>query len=104
VTVAQRFGDNLARYRLAADLTQEETSFVAGLHRTEISLLERGRRIPRIDTLVKLAATVGVKPEVLLEGIAWEPGVVRVGRFVEMELPGLGTVHRKVRHELPSGA
>lgn len=84
MTVAQRFGDNLARRRKAADLTQEEASFAAGVHRTEIGLLERGRRIPRIDTLVKLAATVGVKPEDLLEGIVWEPGTVRAGRF---ELP-----------------
>jgi transcriptional regulator with XRE-family HTH domain len=81
VTVAERFGSNLARHRKAADLTQEEASFAAGVHRTEIGLLERGRRIPRIDTLVKLAATVGVRPETLLEGIVWNPGTIRRGSF-----------------------
>jgi transcriptional regulator with XRE-family HTH domain len=84
VSVGKRFGQNLVRHRKAADLTQEELSFMAGLHRTEVGKLERGQRIPRIDTLVKLAATVDVKPEALLEGIAWEPGTVRAGHF---ELP-----------------
>jgi hypothetical protein len=30
--------------------------------------------VPRIDTLVKLAAALEVSPEVLLEGIEWSPG------------------------------
>jgi transcriptional regulator with XRE-family HTH domain len=53
--VAARFGANLARQRERAGITQEELSFGASLHRTEIGLLERGGRIPRIDTLAKLA-------------------------------------------------
>lgn len=84
MSVAKRFGANLARARGAADLSQEQVSFMAGLHRTEISQLERGLRTPRIDTLVKLAATVSVRPEALLEGITWKPGTVRAGSF---ELP-----------------
>ncbi len=44
--VAGVFGDNLARCRRAADITQEELSVRASLHRTEVSQLERGLRIP----------------------------------------------------------
>jgi len=39
-----RFGQNLARCREGADVSQEELSFRASIHRTEVSLLERGER------------------------------------------------------------
>jgi transcriptional regulator with XRE-family HTH domain len=102
MTVARQFGANLARHRKDAGLSQEEVSYMAGVHRTEISQLERGFRVPRIDTLVKLTATVRAKPEDLLEGIAWEPGTLLCGRFVEVQGPGLGAVQRKVSVERPS--
>jgi transcriptional regulator with XRE-family HTH domain len=54
----------------------------ASLHRTEIGLLERGARVPRIDTLVKLAAALGVRIDCsLLDGITWNPGSTRAGAF-----------------------
>jgi transcriptional regulator with XRE-family HTH domain len=81
VSVAERFGGNLARHRKAAGLSQEEIGFQAAVHRTEVSQLERGLRVPRIDTLVKLAATLGVEPGALLEGIAWTPASMQPGRF-----------------------
>lgn len=81
IDIAARFGDNMARQRELADLTQEELSVRASLHRTEVSQLERGLRIPRIDTLVKLAASLEVEPAELLEGIDWQPGETRAGGF-----------------------
>ena len=81
MTIAQRFGRNLARTRRRKGLPQEEVSVRASVHRTEISGLERGLRVPRIDTLVKLAAALEVSPEVLLEGIEWSPGTTVYGRF-----------------------
>jgi transcriptional regulator with XRE-family HTH domain len=81
--VAERFTDNLLRARGSAGLTQEEIAFRAGLHRTEVGLLERGLRVPRIDTLVKLAGALGVEPAALLDGIAWNPGDYLPGGFVQ---------------------
>lgn len=81
MTVAERFGQNLARLRERAGVTQEDLAFGASLHRTEIGLLERGGRIPRIDTLAKLAGALGVPPAALLDCIVWEPGDVRRGYF-----------------------
>lgn len=81
MTIEERFGANLTRHRRAADLTQEELSLMAALHRTEISQLERGLRIPRLDTVVKLAACLEVGVEELAEGMAWRPGSVRSGQF-----------------------
>jgi transcriptional regulator with XRE-family HTH domain len=79
--VAGRFARNLVHARDRAGLSQEELGLRASLHRTEISLLERGTRIPRIDTLVKLAGGLGVPPEDLLVGIVWRPGSARLGGF-----------------------
>lgn len=81
MNVAQRFAANLVRCRKRADLSQEELGLGADLHRTEISLLEKGARIPRIDTLVKLAGALRINPCDLLDGITWEPGETRPGRF-----------------------
>jgi hypothetical protein len=44
-------------------------------------LLERGARVPRIDTLIKLATALDIKQDALLAGIAWKPQEVQLGRF-----------------------
>ena len=54
--IAAQFGDNLVRVRKLTGVSQDELSIRASVHRTEISQLERGLRIPRIDTLAKLCA------------------------------------------------
>jgi transcriptional regulator with XRE-family HTH domain len=79
--IAARFGENLKRSRQLADLSQEELAIRASLHRTQIGLLERGSRLPRIDTLVKLAGALSIPPGDLLEGIDWSPGSSTVGGF-----------------------
>ncbi len=80
-SIAARFGDNLARERRRAALSQEELGVRASLHRTEVSLLERGTRLPRIDTAIKLAGALEVELAQLVEGIEWSPGSVRLGGF-----------------------
>ncbi len=67
-----RFGQNLVELRRRVGLSQVGTAERAGLNRTEINLLEHGRRLPRLDTLVKLAGAVEVEPCALLRGMAWE--------------------------------
>ncbi|HEX7279694.1 MAG TPA: helix-turn-helix transcriptional regulator [Solirubrobacterales bacterium] len=85
IDIAAQFGDNLARQRKLADLSQDDVSVRASLHRTEVSQLERGLRVPRIDTVAKLAGALEVDPGELFEGIGWEPGGVRYGRFKSSE-------------------
>jgi len=79
--VAERFGRNLRRVRRREDLTQEGVARRAGLHRTEIGRLENGERVPRIDTLVRLADSMAVPPGELLDGISWVPAPEVVGAF-----------------------
>jgi transcriptional regulator with XRE-family HTH domain len=79
--VARRFGTNLRSARRLADYSQEELGLLASLHRTEIGLLERGARVPRIDTLLKLTGSLEVSTDELLDGMSWTPGGMEPGTF-----------------------
>jgi len=68
-----RFAVNLRRARETAGISQEELAERCELHRTEVSLLERGGREPRLGTMVKLATALGTTPEALCAGITWDP-------------------------------
>jgi transcriptional regulator with XRE-family HTH domain len=69
-----RFGQNLTRCREGADVSQEELGFRASIHRTEVSLLERGERMPRVDTALRIAGSLGVLLDDLVAGLEWQPG------------------------------
>lgn len=73
--LARHFGENLRRGRKLARMSQEELACRAALHRTEVSLIERGYRVPSIETLIRVAAAVEVPEGRLLDGIDWIPGV-----------------------------
>jgi transcriptional regulator with XRE-family HTH domain len=70
--VPARFAFNLRRARHAAGITQKELGDRCGLFRTEISLLERAGREPRLGTIVKLAGGLGVPTGTLCEGMIWD--------------------------------
>jgi transcriptional regulator with XRE-family HTH domain len=86
--VSERFAANLKKLREVARLPQEELAVRAGIHRTQISLIEGGHRMPRLDTLIKLAGALGVTPNDLLDGIVWEPSQHRPGRFISDRIEG----------------
>jgi transcriptional regulator with XRE-family HTH domain len=69
-TVRKQFAANLRRYRDRAGLSQEALADLCDLHRTEISLLERCKRSPRLETIVILSRGLELtSPSDLLEGI-----------------------------------
>ena len=47
-------GEVLRKARQKADMTQEELSFKAGLHRTYISQLEHDKKSPTLDALFRI--------------------------------------------------
>jgi transcriptional regulator with XRE-family HTH domain len=65
----QQFAANLRRHRERLGLSQEALGDACDLHRTEISLLERAGREPRLSTIVRLARALNTTPAQLLEGI-----------------------------------
>lgn len=72
MTPRDRFAVNLLEARKRSGLTQQELADRCHIHRTEISLLERGSREPRLGTLMKLAGVLGVSTEALCAGISWD--------------------------------
>jgi transcriptional regulator with XRE-family HTH domain len=73
-----RFAVNLRKARQRKRISQEELGFRCELHRTEISLLERGGREPRLGTIMKLASALDSSPGELCAGIRWN---TKAGRF-----------------------
>ncbi len=68
--VREQLALNLRAQRGRAGLSQERLGELCDLDRTEISLLERGLRFPRLDTLVKIARALQLdSPGELLDGI-----------------------------------
>jgi transcriptional regulator with XRE-family HTH domain len=79
--VAIQFGRNLAHCRKQARLSQEELAVRASLHRTAVGQLERGERVARVDTVVKLAGSLGISAGELFDGMGWDPGGTRLGQY-----------------------
>jgi transcriptional regulator with XRE-family HTH domain len=67
VDARQQFATNLRQARGRLGLSQEALGERCGLHRTEISLLERAGRDPRLSTIVKLARALDLTPSALLK-------------------------------------
>jgi transcriptional regulator with XRE-family HTH domain len=78
MTPQERFAINLRKARSKAGVSQEELGYLCDLHRTEVSLLERAGREPRLATIVKLAGALKTTPSALCDGISWLP---RARRF-----------------------
>jgi transcriptional regulator with XRE-family HTH domain len=64
--LVQLLGQNVRRLRIEQVLSQEELAFQAGMKRSYLSDLERGTRNPTVRALGRLAAALGVAPELLL--------------------------------------
>jgi transcriptional regulator with XRE-family HTH domain len=60
-------GTNLREARELLGLTQEQVAERSGVHFTEVSRIEAGKRDPRISTVERLAKAVEVKPGQLLD-------------------------------------
>jgi transcriptional regulator with XRE-family HTH domain len=59
----------MRRARKRRGLSQERLAYACRLHRTEISLLERGDRDPRLSTIVRVARALDCTPSSLLEEV-----------------------------------
>lgn len=73
VELDRSYGRNLRRIREKHGFSQEALAFRAEVHRTEVSLLERGKRDPGVNMTLRLAGALGVDPGELLAGAAFVP-------------------------------
>lgn len=61
------FGERVRYYRKKKDLSQEELSFKAGLHRTYIGMIERAEKNITLTNIEKIAKALGVNIKDLLD-------------------------------------
>jgi transcriptional regulator with XRE-family HTH domain len=71
-SVATAFGKVLRDTRERAGLSQEALADEAGLDRTFIGMLERGKRQPTLETLFRIADALKVAPSTLVARTAAE--------------------------------
>lgn len=72
--IRKRVGALIRHHRNARGWSQEELAHEAGVHRTYVSSLERGRRNPTITILHKLAAAMEMTVSDMLEGLLLRDG------------------------------
>lgn len=63
------FGDVLRRLRQDNRLSQEGLGFESGYHRTYISLLERGKKSPSLQTIFTLSKALKIEPAELIKQV-----------------------------------
>jgi transcriptional regulator with XRE-family HTH domain len=66
--LVQLMGRNVREARKRRGLSQEDLAHEAGMKRSYLSDLERGRRNPTVRALGRLADALGVEPDRLLAG------------------------------------
>jgi transcriptional regulator with XRE-family HTH domain len=67
--VAGHVGGRIRRRRRAIDMTQEELALDAGVSRSQVSLIEHGKVMPKLDTLILFARALDMTDSQLLAGL-----------------------------------
>lgn len=67
--ISKKLGTNIAKYRRARNMTQEQLADKTESGRTTIQFIERGDRFPRTVTLIKLSRALNVPIDKLFHGI-----------------------------------
>lgn len=59
-TIEKLFGERVRELRLARGLSQEELAFKAGIHRTYLGGIERGKRNPSLKNINAVAQALDI--------------------------------------------
>ena len=62
-------GNRIQQFREASGLTQEELASRSGISIKHISVLERGLKAPKLETLVNIANALHVSSDMLLQDV-----------------------------------
>ncbi len=62
-------GKNIRKYRLAKRMTQDELAEKTGLSVTYIGMLERGEKLPAIDTFIDILNALEVSADMILNEV-----------------------------------
>lgn len=71
--VAGRIGVNLRRHRQSTGLSLRQLGEATGIHFTHLARVERGRHLPQLNFLVKVAASINLRCGLAMAGVGWLP-------------------------------
>jgi len=75
VYIGKIIGEVIRELRHERGFSQEELGFESGLHRTYMSLLERGKRVPTLTTLTRLATALNILPSEIVRRVETSMGL-----------------------------
>ncbi|MGO3833858.1 MAG: helix-turn-helix domain-containing protein, partial [Microbacteriaceae bacterium] len=82
---AEHIGQLMLEQRRMRGMTQDEVAAVSGIDSSNIRAYERGRSMPNVQSLVRVADALDVHPGVLLEGLT--PAIFREPRSADAATP-----------------
>lgn len=68
-----RFGSDLREVRIRLELSQQQLAEIAKLSATGVAMIERGERVPSLDTAARLCWALDVAAGVTLEDLSVKP-------------------------------
>ncbi len=69
MSTLEQFGNNVKKYRLKLNLSQEQLALKAGLDRTYIGGIERGERNISLNNIKKISLALEIKISKLFEDL-----------------------------------
>ena len=81
IDLDRSFAPNLRYWRKKRGLSQQKLAELAEVHRTEVGLLERGKREPKFGIINKLAGALAVDQSELFKGTIFTPSENGEGHF-----------------------
>lgn len=76
-------GKNIRKYRLAKNLRQEDLAELAGLSTNYIGAVERGEKLPALETFIDILNTLGVSADMVLSDVVSAGYMIKASRLSE---------------------
>lgn len=76
-------GKNIRKYRLAKNLRQEDLAELAGLSTNYVGAVERGEKLPALETFIEIVNTLGVSADMVLSEVVEAGYKVRTTQLSE---------------------
>ncbi len=62
-------GKNIRKYRTAKGLRQEDIAERAGLSTNYVGMIERGEKIPSLETFINIINAIGISSDIILSDV-----------------------------------
>lgn len=79
----ESIGKNIRKYRMAKKLRQEDLAELAGLSTNYVGAVERGDKLPSLETFIELVNTLGVSADMVLAEVVEESYPMRASMLSE---------------------